>query len=137
MHTRITRSSSVWSQSKLAGWHDTLDVMIRLQEWWDSQQGVGYGNAFVGSIQEKQPEMTPGLSTQPGWLASAARMQIDSAEPFFVTEDVMDMVDEAALTFEPEPLLRTDLITQGGFVLLPRPFFSVDRNGKKINTSAF
>jgi hypothetical protein len=50
---------------------------------------------------------------------------------------VFDLVERAAETFQPEPFQRTDLITERGFVVLPRPFYSQDKGGNTIATVAF
>jgi hypothetical protein len=122
----------------VAGWHDTIDVMIRLREWWGSAPGIRFGNSFVASVAQAQPEMAGGVRTrESGWLANAARGQIDRAEPFFVSPDVFEMVEAAAESFEPEPFRATDLITTTGFVLLPRSFYVTDVNGRRNGCRAF
>lgn len=52
---------------------------------------------------------------------SAARRTMLNAEPFFVSAEMCDLVEEAAATFKPEPLHASDLLTPCGFLLFERP----------------
>lgn len=122
----------------MAGWHDTIDRQIRLNAWWATSEGIVYGDGFIESLREKGDALAGGdHASEPGWLSRVARGQLTVGEPFFVSDDVFELVSTAVESFGDEPLLATDLITPHGFVLLPKPVFSEDRNGKSINTRAF
>jgi len=54
-------------------------------------------------------------------ILATERRILDSQDIFFVEPDMHRLVLAAMETFEPEPLLSTDLITPTGYVRLPEP----------------
>jgi hypothetical protein len=95
---------------------------------------------FVDERSEAAERLTTGqitplvndLLTQPGWsvddehsvqLVMHELAILREGDLFYVEPDFMSLIEEAAKTFEHEPLLPSDLIVPCGFVRLPRSIY--------------
>ena len=58
------------------------------------------------------------------------------AEPVWVEPDMMTLVEAAAASFQPEPLQPNDVISDAGFLWLPRPVVMEDVYGKVLSYRA-
>lgn len=54
-----------------------------------------------------------------------------NADPVYIDDDMMTVIEKAHEGFKPEPLAPTDLITEAGFMWLPRPFVMTDLRQKQ------
>lgn len=125
----------------MTGWQGVLDQQLDLHHFWRSDAGrrsaIGFGKSMMRVESEAHPgyeDVVEDLITQ---LDETEATKLYSADTFYVDPDMMTVVEKAAETFEPEPLRATDLITPGGFVVLPRPFSTLDRHNKVVSIRAF
>lgn len=119
------------------GWQQVQDEQIDLLRMWRGPAGdrvqSGFGHS-MGEV-EKSYGNSAGviLSTR---LKEVSVHSLERADPFYVDDEMMDVVESAALTFEPERLKPTDFITPSAFVVLPRPMSMMDRHGVVCNFRA-
>lgn len=128
-----------------ARWHEALDGQAEAFAFFDSPRGRGYVGAWVNSWgpggqnvhsrtgEALSPDGLSGYRAMVGALPNA----LLGADTLYVEPEMMDLVDVAARSFEPEPLLPTDLPCPVGFLYLPRPLAITDRNGKSVSARAF
>jgi hypothetical protein len=119
----------------MANWYDALDVQSEILAFWRSELGIRYGLNFQDSMNGNRKGGDKG-QVEAG-LPVVEGQKMMAAEPIWVNDEVMDLVEAAAESFEPEPLLASDLIFPHGFVLLPRPAYLNDVNGKRMAFRAF
>lgn len=100
-------------------WHDAYDAQMTLWRFLRSQVGMfwmerEYRRAAEG-LNENTRRMLGDL-----WAGEPGRLL--SADPFYVTADMCEVVEAAKETFVPEPLLPNDFLTPVGFCYYERPF---------------
>jgi hypothetical protein len=126
----------------MRGWEAALEAKIDLHNFWASSEGERVTRAWVRSLGEhvagepREFDLTKSLNAY-AHLNRMEQVKLHRAEPFYVTEDMLDVIEAAHDTFRPEPLTETDLIVPFGFVLLPRAHFGVDATGHSISFRAF
>lgn len=118
----------------MSGYEQVLDVQADLRRWWLSERGQGYGRAFAESVREKEPQRG---QVHHETLPSIEPALLSVAEPVYVSEDVMTVLEAARETFQAEPLLDEDVFCERGFALLPRGLERRDRHGKVTSDRAF
>jgi len=92
-------------------------------------------DGYFGELCDGYQQSAYGIQGVPdGLLRGIHRSLFQVAEPMYVSDDAFLLWEEAAKTFEPEALRRTDVVCPAGFALLPRPFFIDDVQG---NPTAF
>ena len=127
-------------------WQDALEAQMDLFKWWRSPVGIKYGHYFVDDKTnaslirhglDPDPRYAEQLLGQAPDLATVEASKMLFADPVYVTDEMFEIAEAASETFRPEPLQETDLLTQRGFVLLPRPFITPDVNDKATTWRAF
>lgn len=99
------------------GWKDVFDQQMELLRFWRSDLGQLHAERMEALVEgEGDPD---DYSTLIGGLAGWEEVNLRAAEPIYVGPDPYAIVTEAARSFEPEALLRSDLIVERGFVALP------------------
>lgn len=119
------------------GWEDVLEEQHWLFKFWRSDFGHAAGRGFAESTAKSNGETTAEWMTGGAKVANLEASKILFANPIYVSDEMFDVAEAASLTFQPEPLAETDLITPNGFVLLPRPIITPDIHGKPIAYRAF
>lgn len=94
-----------------------LDELLDARRVWDTP--YFRTAALVDSVPLENPTERD-LAMAQGSL-TIERSILDSPDVFFVEPDMHRLILAAGETFEPEPLLSTDLITPSGYVRLPEP----------------
>lgn len=83
---------------------------------------------------------TRGRSETTGTLVAAmfslGRNALAQSDPVFVSREMCELVTAASQSFEPEPLLATDLFIQDGFLYFERPIPTKNRRGEPANIAA-
>lgn len=114
-------------------WYDAADAKLQIYNFWTSEVGRLNALAFAKAIGETNPNSLPLYKELDGLEA----LVMSRSEPIWVAPEIMDVVEVAAETFQPEPFVESDLVTPSGFVLLPRPVYIPDATGKKVTFRAF
>lgn len=117
----------------MGNWHEAADAKLAIHNFWKSPAGAVNARGFSSAIAEQNPHSLPLYRD----LDSLETLVMSRAEPIWVSPDIMDIVEVAQETFRPEPFLESDLITVSGFVLLPRPIWIPDAQGKQVSFRAF
>lgn len=114
-------------------WEDVLDTQQHLWGWWQSEQGRDYGRTFGEDVLLKH-----GAERQWGddKVQQIQETTLFHAEPIAIDPDMWTLVEYAQKEFQPEPLRDTDLVTEAGFVVLPKPMMSKDIWGKAVSYRA-
>lgn len=80
------------------------------------------GRRFLGGFQDSLNRQHHEPARMPDGFVHALQVRtLREADPVYIAPHIMDMVDDAQDTFEPEVLLPSDPFTPIGFCLLPRP----------------
>jgi hypothetical protein len=123
-------------------WHDVVDLQDEMIRFWMRPFGREYGRAWGEQMVEVAAEdnrLHPlrGWSRERmGWASNLGyimQTMFQRADPIFVSDSVMDLIEASVPEFQPEPLLREDVFpTFNGLALLPRPFYVKDQHGKQL-----
>lgn len=122
----------------MGGWHTVLDEQLDLLHHWQSPSGAIVAETFGESMQQVESDM--GTAPLGDVLAKQLRVKmietLSRAEPVYVDRHMMDLVEAAAESFQPETFQATDLIAPSAFVVLPRALSMLDRHKKPCAFSA-
>jgi hypothetical protein len=105
-------------------WQKAFDVQVGLWRRWNRIDIAGFvedRRAYVddnGDVQLRGDEEFERALTQG---VHAARATVFYADPFFVSAEMCDLVQVAAESFTPEPLLASEFLSPCGFLLFERP----------------
>jgi hypothetical protein len=116
----------------MSAWETVFDAQMEIWRFWKSPLGEQYANGFIDDCNRKGK----GYETLAGQWAEIESSRMYRAEPIYVAPEMMDLLDVAIPGFEPEPLLPSDLLTDHGFVVFPRPFHVTDVNGLNVSWRA-
>ena len=115
----------------MQAWEYALELRAELEEWWASERGRRFGatwhRARIGSSVAQT-----GID-----VAEIELRKLPVAAPFFVTDEMVDLLEHAAETFPSTPLHPVDLPTDCGFVLLGRSVDVIDVHGKPLPMRVF
>lgn len=117
----------------MGNWHEAADAKLEIYNYWRSSHGERQARAFSRALAEDNPHSLDLYRK----LDKLEEMVMSRSEPIWVSPEIFDIVEVAQETFRPEPFLESDLITVAGFVLLPRPIFIPDAQGKIVSFRAF
>jgi hypothetical protein len=113
-------------------WHTARDQQTMLVELWRSQEGLRYGKHFLDVTYERGITYADSDDN----LATVEEPKIATAEPIFVEPEVIDLIEHARESFEPETLLAEDVFIPWGFAFFARTVYMRDRNGKRMGFRA-
>jgi len=123
----------------MARWEEVIDHQVDLYKFWRSDIGQQYARGFAESV-ATAPYLDEESRTQTRRamvdLAEHAALSLYEAEPVWVDPDMMTLVEAAAASFQPEPLQPNDVISDAGFLWLPRPVVMEDVYGKALSYRA-
>jgi hypothetical protein len=115
------------------GWDTALDAQTDLIKSFHTNAGREYTNGFIGSLasagmfDSRTGELAPPDPAYAEFIVGHAQSLLPECEPIYVSADLTELIDIAADTFKPEPLVPTDLLTPSGFAYFSRPLFVRDR----------
>lgn len=112
----------------MQAWEAALELRNELAEWWATPAGKQFGSGWTKSRVTGNP-LPPIEQIEPWKLAIAS--------PFFVTEEMVELLHAAGKTFPPTEFRREDLPLDSGFVLLAKPLQFNDIHGKEYNWRVF
>lgn len=115
-------------------WQDVLDVQLEINAFLTSEFGRAWSAGwFLANYEDPAYQarwlqrFNGGISTSRVAIQEGAAwairtgVQAFNAEPIYVDDDMMGLVEAAIAGFHGEPLVETDLITPNGLLVLPRP----------------
>jgi hypothetical protein len=113
-------------------WQDAYDAQMGLWRWYRTEDGrdhlqAGYRmqiEPFTAARGHPAPEA---MQEMIAGLYGAEERKVLLADPFFVSAEMVDVIEAAAEQFTPEALLATDVMTHTGFCWFERPFGIHDR----------
>ena len=110
-------------------WSVALREQAALLRFTTSPRGRGYLNSMQSywSFETEGPE---------GLLADLQAVVLDRAEPIYVDPLVVELIEHAAPSFNPEPMLASDPTTPIGFMYFGAPLSLIDIHGKVITIRA-
>lgn len=137
-------------------WEQVLDVQLDLWKFWaHDPRAPGVAADYVADRAARwaagPPNYVAGAAADEATFRTAATaagraiggildrlpQTLFNAEPCWVEPDMLTLVEHAAGSFQPEPLIPPDLITPIGFVYLPRPLYLPDIRGRRVSVRAF
>lgn len=101
-----------------SSWHDALDTQMSVWSWNRTPMGQRYEAMLFDGIARGAPEKEQRLVAA---MLTLGRKNLAIADPVFVSSEMCDVVEAAMETFQPEPLIATDLFIKHGFMLYERP----------------
>lgn len=111
----------------MARWEVALEEQIALLKFWQSPTGEEYAWDFGSDVRDKGRDGAELYASS--HLIETAKLE--RAEPVWVDGHILDLVDHARQTFQPEAMLPTDAFAESGFAFFERPVFVEDVNGKR------
>jgi hypothetical protein len=115
-------------------YEDAMIEKLRIHEWYNSQNGILLLRDFFEDLNARHvAEERLGVEG----LIYLQQQMVKIADPIYVGDEILEIVDRARWTFEPEALLPGDPFTPCGFALFPRPLYLDDApdgtyNGKPV-----
>jgi hypothetical protein len=110
-------------------WKRAYDTQMAVWRWLSSEHGQRW-------LYERWRSETDGLHINTRlmtkYLYAGLDRMVRTADPIFISAEMCDVVEAAAVSFEPEPVYPTDVLTGQGFMFFERPFVIPDREGNPI-----
>lgn len=107
------------------GWRAAVDEQLSLLNFLRSQMGKRFIYGFADRDERDAALLTRALD-----------VSLRTAEPVYMSPDAFTLVDSARRSFQPEPILATDLFIPAGFLLLPAPLAFHDVHDKLVTIRA-
>jgi hypothetical protein len=104
-------------------WQRTLHTQVGLWHKFSTLDVESFiADRMIGFDEDGEPHSTwdPDQAKALRQATAAATKTLLYAEPFFVAGEMCDLVEVAAASFTPEPLLLTDFLTPCGFLMFER-----------------
>ena len=125
------------------GWDTALDAQTDLLRSFNTIDGRDYLNGLAmllgkaGRYNDATGEMVDSDPEYAERIVGDATARLPECEPFYVSDELTWLVDNAADGFEPEALLPTDLIAPNGFAYFGAPLYVTDTRGYQMPFRAF
>jgi hypothetical protein len=126
----------------MSAWETVFDLQTDLWNFYRSQKGEDFLHGFMDSMKDKGTypyRIQDGEDREENAEADLPQLEIGRlyrADPIYVDPEMHELIKVAAETFEPEPLLPSDLITPNGFVLFPEAFTVTDIKWRTVTWRA-
>jgi hypothetical protein len=117
------------------GWKDAYDAQVGTWRWARSQAGREWRIDHHAMTVEQLSN--PGTRALASSLYAAEEGKLLDADPYYVSREMTEVVVAASESFNPEPLLATDLLTSYGFVYLATPVKMPDKYDTMVSLAAF
>jgi hypothetical protein len=118
-------------------WEDALFMQTEHMRFLESPGGLRYYDAFDRSMRAKEYEGDNYGELPENWTWQVVRKTLQEADPVYIAPNVCDMIEYARESFQPEPVLATDLFCAQGFAYMHRPQWIIDKHGKPMPLRAF
>jgi hypothetical protein len=121
------------SRTRHEGWDTALDAQTDLLRSFQTREGREYLNGFItslanaGMFDSRSGELAPPDPQYAEFIVGHATGLLSECDPIYVSPDLTELIDYAADTFQPEPLVPTDLLVPSGFAYFSKPLFVRDR----------
>jgi hypothetical protein len=109
-------------------YQDAMFMQTEQLRFLRSAPGVKYMQAFDEVMREKEYDSDVYGQLPENLTWTLACSMLEQADPIYISPNVLAMIDYARESFDPEPVLPTDLFTACGFAYLPRPVYLTDVN---------
>jgi hypothetical protein len=116
----------------MQAWEYALELRTELEEWWASERGRDFGRRWHIARTNASS-----LARQSMDMAEIELRKLPVASPFFVTDEMVDLLEHAAASFPDTPLHPVDLPLDVGFVLLGRSIPVIDMHMRPLPVRAF
>ena len=115
----------------MQAWEWALELRTELREFWLSDVGQRFGQGWSAY----RSPLAQTYKTEPVHVIESMKLAI--ASPFYVTDEMTDLLIHAAETFPPTEFQATDLPLDAGFVLFAKPIPTIDVHHKPVPWRAF
>lgn len=112
------------------GYIDAIEAQTNLVRWWDSQEGKDYGARFLVAHTKSD-----GWSN-PTWISQTERDFLRLSDPYWVSEEMTEVIRYASQSMKPEPLVPRDLPTTSGFAYFEGGIPTLDIRGRMLKWCA-
>lgn len=115
----------------MQAWEMALELREETRKFWESEVGQRFSQhwsdsrAVHSSVRRSQE------------VGMSERIKLSVAAPFYVTKEMVDLVEHAAKTFPVTPLHQSDLMVDTGFVVFGRSIPTIDLQLKPLPWRAF
>lgn len=117
------------------GWKDAYDAQMGTWRWARSPFGRQWRyDHYQMTVEQLSNPATRQLA---GSLYAVEEDKLLNSDPYYVSREFCEVVEAASQSFEPEPLLQTDLLTDTGFCYLAKPIEMPDKYDTMVALHAF
>jgi len=110
-------------------YEDAMLTKLRIHEWYETYTGTASLREFFEDLNSRHiAEERLGVEG----LIYLQKQMVKTADPIYVGDEILEIVDHARWSFEPEALMPGDPFVPQGFALFPRPIYLDD--APDINT---
>lgn len=118
-------------------WHDAYDAQMALFRWYRTTAGMEWLKGLYHA-QANELTLTPKMIRSLAGLFDAEQAgKLIDLDPFYVSAEMCELVEAARDSFEPEPLLMSDLLTPRGFLWYEQPITIHSKQGHALHIRAF
>ena len=125
---------STMERQSTGRWRDAFAMQMDLWRWLRTQDGKAW---MLHHLIDNSSGLQKSTRELISMVYNAEIPKLEGADPVYVSSEMCEVIDAARHGFEPEPLLRTDLLTEAGFVYFARPFDVVDRFDRPVTIKGF
>ena len=125
------------------GWDTALDAQTSLLRSFGTLEGREYLDGFVrsliraGAYDVRTGETVTGMDDYASHMVHMVTQLLAESDPFYVSEDLVELIDYAAESFKPEPLIPTDLMVPNGFAYFHKPVWVINTDQVRMPFRAF
>jgi hypothetical protein len=112
----------------MQAWEWALELRTELEEFWRSPVGQRFGQGW-SNVRARKAGMPP--------IQDIELVKLPIAAPFYVTEEMTDLLTHAAQSFPETEFRPMDLPLEAGFVYFANPIPVIDINLKELHWRAF
>jgi hypothetical protein len=114
----------------MQAWEWALELRTETVDWWLSDVGRYYGTQWSSLRSPNSPTAANNI-----WEVEVRKLA--NAAPFYVTQEMCELLHHAQKTFPPTKLRPVDLPVPTGFVFMAEPLWVVDIHGEVLPWQAF
>ena len=117
-------------------WQDAYDAQMGLWRWYRTPRA----SEWLAGLYSDAVNTTAApehFRMRMYKLYDAEGGRLVECDPFYVSEEMTEIVDQARHDFQPEALQEWDLLTPRGFLYYARPIWIGDKHGRQLPVRAF
>jgi hypothetical protein len=100
-------------------WRQALDTQTDLRQMWENTKVLPWlRTSFRIDHVANDEESAANMALQ---IRESEWRKLAVTPPYWISEDACTLIQEASKTFQPEPLLATDLLTPSGIIVFAKP----------------